>query len=95
VVTLGDEPFISAAAIARFAGEPAGTRAVFKGQPGHPVVLGAHEITALSGNAGDHGARDVLRDARTVEIGHVCSGRDVDTPADLEEIRLAAGSRPL
>jgi molybdenum cofactor cytidylyltransferase len=94
VVTLGDAPLIPAAVIARFAGEPAGTRAVFDGRPGHPVVLGAAEITALTDNAGDRGARDALRGARTVEIGHLCSGRDVDTPADLEEIRLVAGSRP-
>ena len=90
VVTLGDAPLIPAAVIARFAAEPAGTRAVFDGEPGHPVVLGLREIAALTDNAGDHGARDVLQDARTVEIGHLCSGRDVDTPEDLEHIQAQA-----
>jgi CTP:molybdopterin cytidylyltransferase MocA len=92
VVTLGDAPLIPSAVIAHFAGEPGGTRAIFNGQPGHPVVLGAREITALTDYTGDRGARDVLRDARTVEIGHLCVGRDVDTPADLEEIRAEARS---
>ncbi len=87
VVTLGDAPLVSTEVIARFAGEPAGTRAVYDGRPGHPVVLGPPQTGALTANDGDRGARDVLRDARLIETGHLCSGRDVDTPDDLEEMQ--------
>ena len=87
VVTLGDAPLVSTEVIARFAGEPPGTRAVYDGRPGHPVVLGPRQTGALTANDGDRGARDVLRDARLIETGHLCSGRDVDTPDDLEEMQ--------
>ena len=90
IVTLGDAPLLTPGAIARFVGEPGGTRAVFSGRPGHPVVLGPDEIAAALALSGDHGARDLLRGARGIEAGHLCSGRDVDTPDDLEAIRHAA-----
>ncbi len=90
LVLLGDAPLITPAAIARFVDEPGGTRAVFDGRPGHPVVLGVAEIATAAGLAGDRGARDLLRDARQIEAGHLCSGRDVDTPDDLEAIRHEA-----
>lgn len=89
VVTLGDAPLVSSEVIARFAAEPAGTRAVYAGRPGHPVVLGPAHLAALAAASGspDEGARGLLRDARRIEAGHLCSGRDVDTPEDLEEVR--------
>ena len=87
LVTLGDAPLITPEVIARFIAEPPGTRAGYGGRPGHPVVLGAAQIAALRDNAGDRGAREVLRGAPMLEVGHLCSGRDVDTPADLEEVR--------
>jgi molybdenum cofactor cytidylyltransferase len=87
VVTLGDAPLVTAEAIARFAVEPPGTRAVYNGRPGHPVVLGTEHVTALTSARGDRGARGLLRPARTIEAGDLCSGRDVDTPEDLEEVR--------
>ncbi len=87
VVTLGDAPLVTSAVIARFAGEPPRTRATYAGRPGHPVVLGAAEMTTLMSLSGDRGARDLLRGAPVIEVGHLCSGRDVDTPDDLEEIR--------
>ena len=46
VVTLGDAPLVSSAVIRRFAGEPPGTRAVYDGRPGHPVVLGPEQTSA-------------------------------------------------
>ena len=70
-----------------FAGQPPRARAVYGGRPGHPVVLGPEEITALTSLTGDEGARGLLRGGSEVEVGHLCSGRDVDTPEDLEEIR--------
>ena len=91
VVTLGDAPLVSSELIARFAQEPdAGpVRAVYDGRPGHPVALGRDQIAALlrAGGERDEGARALLRGARTIEAGHLCSGRDVDTPEDLEEVR--------
>jgi molybdenum cofactor cytidylyltransferase len=86
VVTLGDAPLVTAQVIALFAGEPPRTRAVYAGRPGHPVVLGPEEVTALTSLSGDVGARKLLRGGPVVEVGHLCSGRDVDTPDDLEEI---------
>ncbi len=90
LVTLGDAPLLTPQAIARFVGEPGGTRAVFAGRPGHPVVLGPDEIAAALSLSGDHGAQGLLRGAREIEAGHLCSGRDIDTPEDLEAIRHAA-----
>lgn len=90
LITLGDEPLIASAAIARLVGEPGGTRAVYGGRPGHPVVLEAPQIAALEGHHGDQGAREVLRGGPVIELGHLCSGRDVDTREDLEAIRNEA-----
>ena len=60
---------------------------MYGGRPGHPVVLGPEEIAALTSLAGDDGARGLLRGGPEMEVGHLCSGRDVDTPEDLEEVR--------
>jgi CTP:molybdopterin cytidylyltransferase MocA len=90
VITLGDAPLLPSSLVQRFAGEPPGTRAVYDGRPGHPVVLGAEQIGAATRVGGDVGARDLLRGARAIEVGHLCSGRDVDTPEDLEEVRNEA-----
>ncbi|HEX8975712.1 MAG TPA: nucleotidyltransferase family protein [Solirubrobacteraceae bacterium] len=87
IVTLGDAPLLTPQAIARFVDQPGGTRAVFDGRPGHPVVLGPAEITAARSLSGDQGARELLRGGWQLEVGHLCSGRDVDTPDDLEAIR--------
>jgi CTP:molybdopterin cytidylyltransferase MocA len=87
VVTLGDAPLITPSVIARFVDEPGGTRAAYRGRPGHPVVLGRRQLAALASLSGDRGARDLLRGGPVVEVGHLCCGRDVDTPDDLEAIR--------
>jgi molybdenum cofactor cytidylyltransferase len=86
VVTLGDAPFVTAQVIELFVAAEPRTRAVYDGRPGHPVVLGAEEIAALTSLDGDRGARGLLHGGPVVEVGHLCSGRDVDTPDDLEEI---------
>ena len=90
LVTLGDEPLITPQVIARFVDERAPARATYDGKPGHPVALGRRELAAVRELRGDRGARDLLADARTIECGHLCSGRDVDTPNDLEAIRNEA-----
>jgi len=87
VVMLGDAPLITSEVIAGFAGQAPGTRAVYDGRPGHPVVLGPEHISQLMSVDGDRGARDLLRGGPEIETGHLCSGRDVDTPDDLEAIR--------
>jgi CTP:molybdopterin cytidylyltransferase MocA len=87
VVTLGDAPLVTPEVISMFVGAEGRTRAVYGGRPGHPVVLGREQITALASLDGDRGARDLLRGGREIEVGHLCSGRDVDTPEDLEAIR--------
>jgi molybdenum cofactor cytidylyltransferase len=92
IVTLGDAPLLTAQVVERFVDEPPLTRAVYGGRPGHPVVLGVEQMTALAGLRGDRGARDLLRGAPVVEVGHLCSGHDVDTPDDLEEVRGEAGA---
>lgn len=86
VITLGDAPLVTPGVIARLAGKAPGTRAVYDGRPGHPVVLGAEQIAALTSLRGDRGARELLRGGPVVEVGHLCSERDVDTPEDLEAI---------
>ncbi|MBV9820057.1 MAG: nucleotidyltransferase family protein [Solirubrobacterales bacterium] len=87
VVTLGDAPLVTAEVIRRFVDAAPRTRALYNGRPGHPVVLGGAEMRALGSLAGDRGARELLRGGPTIEVGHLGSGRDVDTPDDLEEIR--------
>jgi molybdenum cofactor cytidylyltransferase len=87
IVTLGDEPLMTPQLIARFVDRPGGTRAVYAGRPGHPVVLGAEQLLALSELTGDRGARELLHGGPVIECGHLSSGRDVDTHDDLEAIR--------
>jgi CTP:molybdopterin cytidylyltransferase MocA len=87
IVTLGDAPLVTPEVIRLFVEQPPRARAVYGGRPGHPVVLGPEEITALTSLAGDEGARGLLRGGPELEVGHLCSGRDVDTPEDLEEVR--------
>jgi CTP:molybdopterin cytidylyltransferase MocA len=90
IVTLGDQPRVSAALIGRFVNEPPGTRAVYDGVPGHPVVLGPVQLRAIAGLRGDLGAREVLKGGLTIECGDSSAVRDVDTPEDLEAIRHEA-----
>jgi CTP:molybdopterin cytidylyltransferase MocA len=90
IVTLGDQPRVGPELIARFVGEPPGTRAVYDGVPGHPVVLGPVQLRAIAGVRGDKGARELLRGGNTIECGDSSAVRDVDTPEDLEAIRHEA-----
>jgi molybdenum cofactor cytidylyltransferase len=91
LVTLGDQPLITPRVLSRFVTEAPGTRAVYNGRPGHPVVLGHDQIDAVMSLSGDRGARDLLRGGTELELG--ASGdlaRDVDTPEDLERLRNEA-----
>jgi nicotine blue oxidoreductase len=59
-------------------------RAVYRGRPGHPVVVARrHWPALLSSLTGDDGARWFLRqrpDVLEVECGDLASGADVDGP---------------
>jgi len=90
VVTLGDQPRMTSELVGLLASQPGGTRAVYAGRPGHPVVLGREQLRALSSLSGDRGARDLLAGGPTLECGagHAAAN-DVDTPEDLEAIREA------
>lgn len=90
IVTLGDQPRMTSELIARFVGEPPGTRAVYEGRPGHPVVLGPVQLRAITKLRGDQGAREILRGGPTIECRDLRAARDVDTPEDLEAIRHEA-----
>ncbi len=87
IVTLGDVPGMSPELIARFVDQPPLTRAVYRGRPGHPVVLGRTELAALETVEGDVGAKDLLTGGNLIECGDLSTGTDVDTPQDLEAIR--------
>jgi CTP:molybdopterin cytidylyltransferase MocA len=86
IVTLGDEPLITPEVIRLFLSQPGGARAVYRGRPGHPAVLGPAELRAARDLSGDRGARELLSGPQ-IECSELCSGRDVDTPSDLEAIR--------
>src|SRR5207248_5049776 len=60
ILTLGDEPLMSAEIIARFVDAAPGTRATYDGQPGHPVVLGSEQLREIASLVGDRGARELL-----------------------------------
>jgi CTP:molybdopterin cytidylyltransferase MocA len=91
IVTLGDEPLLTADVVARFVAEPPGARAVYNGRPGHPVVLGSDQIRQVMSLSGDRGARDLLGDGPQIELGGPDDvGRDVDTTEDLERMRNEA-----
>lgn len=91
VVTLGDQPRVDAATIARVVaawdGVASAVRATFDGLPGHPVLLARALFPAIAALEGDVGARAVLAGVDVVEVpcgaGAVL---DVDTPADLEAL---------
>jgi len=96
VVTLGDQPRVSAAVIAavveRARAARPGTdavRALYDGAPGHPVALGRSLLGRVAALRGDVGARALLDDAvvRTIEVGRLASPADVDTPEELEALR--------
>ena len=90
VVLLGDQPFITAAAIEAvlaLGGDAA--RATYDGAPGHPVVLGRRVLARVGELRGDAGARELLArfDVRTLEAAHLCNPTDVDTRDQLDRLR--------
>jgi CTP:molybdopterin cytidylyltransferase MocA len=90
IVVLGDQPSVTPAVIRRFLDQPGGTRACYRGVPGHPVVLGPEQLHRLDELSGDEGARSLLGAGEMIECSDLASGRDVDTPDDLEAMRHEA-----
>jgi molybdenum cofactor cytidylyltransferase len=96
IVTLGDQPRVSAEVIAAVADQaasaPEGVDAVrptYGGVPGHPVALSRAMLRGVAELRGDVGARDLLGSAsvRTFEAGGLSDPADVDTPEELEGLR--------
>jgi CTP:molybdopterin cytidylyltransferase MocA len=91
IITLVDTPGVTPEVVARLA-ELAGpdvlARAGYGGVPGHPVMIGReHWASVIESATGDAGARAYLagrdRDVIRVEAADIASGRDYDTPGDL------------
>lgn len=89
-ILLGDMPWICPATLQRLIEEARPSLIVVpqhQGQNGHPVLFGRDFWPALTGLAGDQGARSVLQRHReaAMALGVDDSGvlRDVDTPAAL------------
>jgi nicotine blue oxidoreductase len=62
-------------------------RATFHGTPGHPALIGREHWDGVVATAtGDRGARDHFRSHphEAVECGDLATGRDADTPAELD-----------
>lgn len=101
VVTLGDQPLITAESISmalehlrEAAGAPAAC-ATYDGAPGHPVAILSTLFDEVRALEGDTGAQDLLEHEGVVtfEAGEMAEPDDVDTKEDLEAIRerLSAG----
>jgi CTP:molybdopterin cytidylyltransferase MocA len=90
VVVLGDQPLIGRAAVeavvaAAREGEVA-LRAAYDGTPGHPVLLGRALLERAAELRGDTGFRELLRDARTIDLTGLADPADVDTPDDIARV---------
>jgi molybdenum cofactor cytidylyltransferase len=89
LVVLGDQPGITAAAVAAVLAAAAGAqdavRAVYDGVPSHPVLLRRALLDRAGELRGDSGFRDLLKDARVreVEVGHLADPADIDTREEL------------
>jgi CTP:molybdopterin cytidylyltransferase MocA len=89
LVVLGDQPGITAEAVAAIVGaagdEDDAVRAVYDGVPGHPVLLRRPLLARAGELRGDTGFRDLLESAtvREVEIGGLADPADIDTREEL------------
>jgi CTP:molybdopterin cytidylyltransferase MocA len=88
VITLGDQPFITAEVIAAAIeqlGDFDAVRATYDGAPGHPVVLTRRLLDQAGELRGDIGFRDLLdgQSVRRFEAAHLCDPTDIDTREEL------------
>lgn len=89
IVVLGDQPLLTSGLIDRLIGIYRGSgykvaRPVFRGRPGHPVLMDISFIPALLELKGDLGAREVL-----APFAHQTTLMDVDDPALLLDVDTA------
>jgi CTP:molybdopterin cytidylyltransferase MocA len=88
-VVLGDQPRVTAAAVARVVSQRGrdelAVRATYGGVPGHPVLLERTLLARVGELQGDAGARDLLHGVplREVACDGLGSPDDVDTPEAL------------
>lgn len=98
LVTLVDLPDLTPEVVARVLdAPPVGDelravlrRAAYGGVPGHPALIGRdHWEAVIASASGDHGARHYFRATphELVECGDLATGRDVDTPDELDASR--------
>lgn len=88
LVVLGDQPGVTAAAVAAViaaAGDEDAVRATYDGVPSHPVLLRRPLLDRAGELRGDTGFRDLLHAAhvREVEVGHLADPTDIDTREEL------------
>ncbi len=89
VVTLGDQPFITAQVIAGVldfdAERDDAVRATYAGKPGHPVLLTRRLLDRADELHGDVGFRLLLEGhhVRQFEAAHLCDPTDIDTREEL------------
>jgi CTP:molybdopterin cytidylyltransferase MocA len=94
-VALGDQPRLSAAAVARVVSQRGrdelAVRATYGGVPGHPVLLERTLLARVPELRGDGGARGLLHGVplREVACDGLGSPDDVDTPAELAALSSA------
>jgi CTP:molybdopterin cytidylyltransferase MocA len=94
VVTLGDQPRLSPNSIRRVIAARAegidAVRATYSGEPGHPVLLERRLFDRMRDVTGDRGARNLLLSVPTREVPceDLGGGEDVDTPAQLDALRV-------
>ena len=99
VVTLGDQPHMSPEAVRRVIGARGprltAVRATYRGEPGHPVLLERALFERLRDVSGDRGARNLLVSANALEVpcDDLGGGEDVDTPAQLDNLRAGGSVR--
>jgi CTP:molybdopterin cytidylyltransferase MocA len=92
VITLADQPFISAEVIAGVLdqrGRHLAVRATYDSRPGHPVLLERRLLDHVSELDGDIGARKLLVGPHVWpwECGRLCDPTDIDTPERLQEVQ--------
>jgi molybdenum cofactor cytidylyltransferase len=88
VIVLADQPLITAAVVERVrAARGTAARAVYDGEPGHPVVVRGPLLERAGELRGDAGFRALLGDAVQVECSDLADPRDIDTREDLEVVR--------
>jgi CTP:molybdopterin cytidylyltransferase MocA len=92
VVVLGDQPRITAEAVAAVAAAAApdvvAARASYRGRAGHPVLLGRALLARVGELRGDVGFRHLLDgvDVREVEVGGLADPVDIDTREELARL---------